>query len=73
MLEVQLCRRFRNGVVIPLARDDSPVLVRSVAKAMLRKMEGWRFDDEALDALAEQERQAFVRALEAEGLKCGLR
>lgn len=70
MLEVQLCRRSPNGVVIPLARDDSPVLVRSVARALLRKMETWRFSDEVLDALAKEERQAFVRTLEVEGIKC---
>ena len=69
MLEVQLVRRSRNGVVIPVARSDKRELVSHVAQAIVREMEAWRFRDEVLDDLAQRERKALSELLRTEGVK----
>jgi len=67
MLEVQLCTRSRGGVVVPIARDESPELVRLVIRHIFRKMARWQFSDEVLDRMARMERDAFIRLVAAEG------
>jgi len=69
MLEVQLVRRSRNGVVIPVARSDKRELVNHVAQAITKEMEAWRFRDEVLDDLAQRERKTLAEVLRAEGVK----
>ena len=69
MLEVQLVRRSRNGVAIPVGRSDSPALVSSVADAILTEMDAWRFDDEALNDLAAKERRNLRDVLKREGMQ----
>lgn len=69
MLEVQLVRRSRNGVAIPVARSGSRALVSSVAEAILAEMDRWRFEDEVLNDVAAQERRALRRLLRREGVR----
>lgn len=71
MLEVQLVRRSRSGVAIPVARSDTPELVRDVANRILIEMRRWSFQDELLDDFARRERAALESILETEGVKDG--
>ena len=68
MLEVQLVRRSRQGVVILVARSDRPDLVEDVADPILTEMEGWSFKNEVLVAFAERERTALKSILRDEGV-----
>jgi len=68
MLEVQLVQRSRHGVVIPVARSDTPALVQDVADRILTEMDGWSFADEVLNSLARRERVTLKAILQEEGL-----
>jgi len=67
MLEVQLCRRSKGGVVIPIARDHAPELVRMVVRYFYRQLEKRSFGDEVLNDTARLLHEAFVQAVEHEG------
>lgn len=68
MLEVQLVQRSRHGVVIPVARPDTPALVQDVASRILEEMGRWVFQDELLDGFARRERAALESILTEEGV-----
>lgn len=68
MLEVQLVVRGA-GTDVPVACSDSPVLVKHVARAMLREMESWRWNDRVLDGLAAEERRKFLGMMRVVGVR----
>jgi len=68
MIEVQLVRRSRNGVVIPFARSHDEGLVACVARRILKEVENWQFDDETLEAVARGEEEALRQILQEAGI-----
>lgn len=67
MYEVQLVRRSKNGVVMPIAFSQDGELVGNVARRMLLEMESWRLGDEVLDAVADRMRQNVAAILTEKG------
>jgi hypothetical protein len=64
MLIVQLCKRSKNGVVIPLGWTSKRHLVREVAAAIVEELEREKFGDPVWDEAMQQTQQMVARAVQ---------